>query len=127
MPAKDHRANVRAAAGFNADERAETREAAPIIIGGVTFTRRRKDWDISRAMRAAMRDQEKALALANRVRQRVAEHEVKQVEAAADGDEAREEELENMIDELVKRADAATEQAELTTYRLLALLLIPPA
>ena len=32
-----------------------------------------------------------------------------------------------MIDELVKRADAATEQAELTTYRLLALLLIPPA
>lgn len=136
------------AAGFNADERAEAREKAPIVIGGVTFTRRRKDWKISRAMRQAMRAQEKALAKANRTRQRVAELEVRQVELAAEpldldgvaeGDldertaeleaarEAKIDELEGKIDALVNSADDDVERAELTTYRLLALLLIPPA
>lgn len=112
---------------FNADERTAARERTPVIIGGVTFTRRKKDWEVSRAMRLAMREQEKALALSTRIRTRVAEHETRQAEAAAEGDDALEEELEGKIDELVKRADAATEEAELSSYRLLALLLIPPA
>lgn len=125
--ARERRKAATAAAEFNADERASTRERAAVVIGGVTFTRRRKDWEISRIMRQAMREQEKALAKGNRVRSRVSEHEVKQLEAASDGDDELEAELEEKIDALIKAADDALEAAELETYRLLALLLIPPA
>lgn len=112
---------------FNADERAQTRENTPVTIGGVEFTRRRKDWAVSRLMRKAMRDQEKAVALNARLRSRIVEHEVNQAEAARDGNDELETELEAKIEDLVERGDAATEAAELVTYRLLALLLKPPA
>lgn len=111
---------------FDADARTAAREGTTVKIAGAKFTRRRKDWTISRAMRQAMRAQEKHLALANRVASRVAELEVEQAEAASDGNDEREAELESRIDELVKRADDAREAAELVSYRLLALLLVPP-
>jgi hypothetical protein len=112
---------------FDADARRDDRESTPVKIEGVEFTRRRKEWATSRAMRLTMRDQEREVALANRVRVRVAELETEQIEAAAKGETDREAELEAQIGELVDRADAATEAAELVTYRLLALLLRPPA
>jgi hypothetical protein len=115
------------AKGFNADERSAKRERTPAVVGGVSFTRRRKDWDVNGDMRALMRSQEKALAAAQRIRSRVAEHEAKQAEAAAQGDDDEEERLEELIDELIDRADNLTQDAELASYRLLALLLIPPA
>lgn len=124
--ARDARKAATDAATFDADERTQRRENTPVKIAGATFTRRRKDWGVSRAMRQAMRAQEKAIALSNRVRTRVAELEVKQAEAATEGDDAEEERLEGLIDDLVARADDATQDAELTTYRLLALLLVPP-
>lgn len=113
--------------GFNADDRSAKRERTPVVIGGVSFTRRRKDWDVNRAMRTLMRSQEKALAAASRIRARVAEHEAKQAEAAAEGRDEEEDRLERLIDELIERADNMTSDAELASYRLLSLLLIPPA
>lgn len=112
---------------FDADARTAAREGTVVRIAGATFTRRRKDWQISRAMRQAMRSQEKQVALANRIASRIAELETEQAEAAVDGNDERELELEGKIDDLVNRADDAREEAELVTYRLLALLLIPPA
>jgi hypothetical protein len=120
------KANVEADT-FDADARTERRERTPVKIAGATFTRRRKDWAVSRLMRQTMRDQEKALALSNRIKSRIAELEAKQAEAASDDDEAEEESIEVRIDDLVKRSDDALESAELCTYRLLALLLIPPS
>lgn len=117
----------RRAKRFDADKRAAERNDTPVTIGGLELKRRKKDWTVSRAMRRTMRDQEREHALSIRVRARVAELEVEQMEAAAAGDDAREEELEQKIDALVARSDAATEAAELVTYRLLALLLKPPA
>jgi hypothetical protein len=122
------RAAERAAAeGFNADERASKRDNAPVVIDGVTFTRRRKVWAITRLMRQTMRAQEKAVAFSNRCHGRIAELEVAQAEAAREGDTAKEDELESKIDDLIEHADDSTEEAEIVTYRLLALLLIPPA
>lgn len=111
---------------FDADERTKTRESTPVKIAGVTFTRRRKDWAVSRLMRMTMRDQEKLVARSSRLRNRIGELEAKQVEAAIDGDDTLEAELEQRIDDLVKAGDDATEAAEVVTYRLLALLLVPP-
>lgn len=113
--------------GFNADERSAKRERTPAVVGGVSFTRRRKDWDVNHAMRSLMREQEKSLAAAQRIRARVAEHEARQAEAAAKGEDEEEERLEGLIDDLIARADGKTTDAELASYRLLALLLIPPA
>lgn len=124
--ARAARKAAQAANEFDADARTQARERTPVKIAGATFTRRRKDWDVSRAMRQAMRGQEKAVALANRVKTRVAELEVRQAEAAAEGDEDTENELETTIDALVAKADDATQEAEISSYRLLALLLVPP-
>lgn len=110
---------------FDADARATARESSPVVIDEHRFLRRRKDWATSRAMRAVMRDQEKNVALANRLRIRCGELEAEQIEAATRDEQEREAELERQIDELVRKSDEATEAAELVTYRLLALLLVP--
>lgn len=111
---------------YNADDRAKARENTPAVVGGLSFTRRRKDWKTSRAMRQQMREQENAVARGNRIRARIAELEVEQIEAAAAGEDEREAELEVLVQELVTKSDEATEAAELVTYRLLCLLLVPP-
>lgn len=110
---------------FDADQRTKTREETPVVIGGVTFNRRRKVWIVSRAMRQMMREQESALAKSNRIRARVSELELEQLEAAAEGKSDVEGELEDKIRALIAQADEETEVAELVSYRLLALLLIP--
>lgn len=110
---------------FDADDRAKARESSPVVIDEHRFLRRRKDWATSRAMRSIMRDQEKNVALANRLRIRCGELEAEQIEAATRNEDERETDLEQRIDELVAKSDEATEEAELVTYRLLALLLVP--
>jgi hypothetical protein len=112
---------------FDADARTKAREETPVVIAGVRFTRRKKDWKVSRAMRKLMRIQESALALNRRLRIRIAELDAEQVEAAAKGEDDKVAELEGQIDELVGKGDEATENGELVSYRLLALLLVPPA
>lgn len=110
---------------FDADARTGERENTPVVIGERRFLRRKKDWATSRAMRRIMREQEKNVALANRLRIRCGELEAEQIEAVTEDNSTLEAELETKIDALVREADEATEQAELVTYRLLALLLIP--
>lgn len=124
---------------FNADERAAQREQAPVVIAGVSFTRRRKDWLVTRGMRAIMREQENSVSLTNRLRARITELQAQQLEAvvaaeadavdapagaeAAADDESR---LEARIVGLIAQADEATERSELMSYRLLVMLLVPP-
>lgn len=112
------------AEGFNADTRAAEREALPIVVGGRTFKRVRKDWEVSRAMRKFMRTQEREVARNNRLGRRIGELEAEQTEAARTGQTERETELEELIDGLVEDADEATEIAEWVTYRLLSLLMV---
>lgn len=123
----DARRQQRNANGFDADRLTTEREKLPVKIAGATFTRRRKDWEVSRLMRQLMRSQEKHIASSNRVKARVAELEVEQMEAASDGNTTLEADLEAKIGELVERADEATEDAELASYRLVALLLVAPS
>jgi hypothetical protein len=113
-------------AGYDADAKAKLREDTPVTIGGHEFRRRRKTWKVSRRMRELSRDQERNVALGERIRHRIAELETEQTEAATAGDTQREEDLEEQIEALVAKADEGTEVAETATYRLLALLLIPP-
>jgi hypothetical protein len=112
--------------GYDADAKATEREDAPVTIGGHEFRRRRKTWKVSRRMRLLSRDQERNVALGQRLRLRIAELEAEQAEAATSGEEEREAELEEQIEALVAKADDGTEVAETATYRLLALLLIAP-
>lgn len=111
---------------FDADARRKAREDTPVVIAGLSFKRRRKDWNVTRAMRRLMREQESAVARATRLQARTAELEAEQIEAAAKGETDREEELERTIVELVGNADTSRELAELQTFRLLALLLVAP-
>lgn len=121
--APEHDTGARA---FDADARRSAREGTTVTIEGVAFRRRRKDWSVSRAMRRLMREQESAVALGNRLRIRVSELEAEQVEHAAKGEDDDVARLEGQISDLVDRGDDSTEDAELVTYRLLALLLVPP-
>lgn len=115
----------RKAQAFDAGARDSERQDTPAVIAGHTFKRRRKAWKVSRLMRTITRDQETAVALSHRIRVRVAELETEQLEAAAEGKDELEGELEGKIQALITRGDEATEAAELVTYRLLALLLVP--
>lgn len=108
---------------FNADNRTAVREDTPVVIDGVSYTRARKNWKVSRMMRKLMRDQESAIALSTRLRRRIVELEVEQMQAAANGAEDDEAKLEGQITELIAKADEATEVAEGVTYRLLCVLL----
>jgi hypothetical protein len=111
---------------FDADRRRQEREDTPVTIGGVTFKRRRKVWTVTRLMRTITREQEAAVARATRLQARTAELEAEQIEAAAKGETGREEELERTIVELVAKADESREEGEVLTFRLIALLLVPP-
>jgi hypothetical protein len=99
------------AAAFDADARAEAREQAPVVIGGVTYHRRRKDWNTTRAMRALLREQERAGAAQDRAQRLVDE-----LSAAEQVDDAA-------LDEAYRKLDEAGDAADLATYRLIALLL----
>lgn len=111
---------------FDADARRQQREDTPVVVGGISFKRRRKVWDVTRLMREIARDQETAIARSTRLIARTAELESEQIEAAAKGETDREEELETTIAELLKKSDEGRSRGELMTFRLIALLLVPP-
>lgn len=94
---------------FNADARAEAREQAPVTIGGQTFHRRRKTWEVTRSLRELLRRQERAGVKADRARKKI---------DALDAD-APDEELFALEDQV----DAATDEADEAAYEILALLL----
>jgi hypothetical protein len=82
---------------FDADKRAREREAAAITVGGQTFHRRKKDWDVTRGLRRAMREQERSQTEQARLRKQLEDSELtpEAVEALQDklddlGDEADE-------------------------------------
>lgn len=108
---------------FDADARAAERMTKPVVIAGVTYKRRKKDWDTSRLMRKIMRAQEGHVARSTRLRRRIAELEVEQMEAAGEGATDREADLEGKIEELITQADESTEEAELASYKLVRALL----
>jgi hypothetical protein len=116
----------RQAEAFDADARRAARETSPVTIEGVSFRRRRKDWGVTRLMRSLSRQQQDALSLVTRLRVRTSELEAEQIEAASKGEDRLEAELETTIRDLMTRADEATEDGEIITYRLLALLLVAP-
>lgn len=119
--------NAPQAGGYDADAKASAREATPVDIGGVSLRRRRKTWDVSRRLRFLGREQERYVAVGSRLRARIAELEAEQIEEASKGNVELEESLEDQIQALVDKADDGTEVAETATYRILALLLVPPA
>lgn len=94
---------------FNADQRANERETAPITIGGVIFHRRRKTWEVSRTMRNLMREQERASRHGDRVRRQL--------------DEAAPDASDDEIAELERKLDEASDAADLAAYKIVALLL----
>lgn len=94
---------------FDADSRAADRESADVTIGGSTYQRRRKNWEVTRSLRALLRDQERAGIRANRARKRI---------DALDPD-APDEDLFVLEDAV----DKATDESDEAAYRIIALLL----
>lgn len=94
---------------FDADGRAETREDAPITIGGKTFHRRRKNWEVTRELRKLLRDQERASVRADRARKKI-----DALPADAPDDD---------LYELEQQVDVATDESDQSAYELIALLL----
>ena len=94
---------------FDADGRAKEREDAPVTIGEKTFHRRRKNWEVTRGLRALLRRQERAGVRADRAR--------KKIDAlAADAPDSE-------IDALEDEVDLATDDSDQAAYEIIALLL----
>jgi hypothetical protein len=136
---------------FNVDERARARESAAITIGGIDFHRRRKNWTVTRELRAVMRDQERAGARQQKAARDLDELDGTEIDrltyqlddSNVDGDSDRAkrwrakldrleadraalEDAGELDDELDKRRDAldaASEQSDDVAYRMIALLL----
>lgn len=118
---------------FNADERAEAREAAPITIGEVVFHRRRKNWEVTRALRKLLRVQERAGNKAQRLRARISALtiEIRGVQDQQTGewtrppldDEARIDAIDAQVEELETQVDAADLEADTGAYEIIALLI----
>lgn len=94
---------------FNADGRAAAREAAPVTVGGIDYHRRRKNWAVTRKLRALLRDQERAQTRADRARKALDELPI-------DTDEAT-------LDQYEEKIDAAIDDSDNTAYEIIALLL----
>lgn len=108
---------------FDADARAQLRADAVITIGERPFKRVKKTLEVSRELRKLIREQETNMAKATRTAARIGELEAEQLEAAADGKDELEAELEAKIGELVKGVDEAREVSEVVSFRIIALLL----
>lgn len=117
---------------INVDERAAAREAGKITIGGQTFYRQRKTWQISRELDGMITKQARATRRAARSAAKIAklEEEVAGVQDPKTGDwkvepcdDARFDELEAEIEGLEKqKADAESAVAE-ASVEILAMLL----
>ncbi len=56
---------------YNVDERAAAREKAPITIGGQVYHRRRKNWEVTRALRKLLREQDRCGLRIERLRKQI--------------------------------------------------------
>jgi hypothetical protein len=118
---------------FDADGRAKAREDAPVTIGGEVFHRRRKNWTVTRELRALLRDQEKCGNRAARYRARVdaLTEEIRGVRDPDTGawtkppmtDDDAIERLEGEIDGFDAEIDAAQGESDEAAYAIIALLL----
>jgi hypothetical protein len=94
---------------FNADERARERELADVTIGELVFHRRRKNWDVTRALRRLLREQERAQLRIQRTLKKI---------DALDADAPEED-----FDALNAEIDAEQDKADEAAYGIIALLL----
>jgi hypothetical protein len=94
---------------YDADGKAAAREAAPITIGGETFHRRRKNWKITRDLRALLRKQERAQVKSMRANKKIDALDV-------DADDAE-------LDRLNGEIDAAQDNSDNAAFEIIALLL----
>lgn len=94
---------------FNADERAEKREQAPITLGGVTYTRCRKNWTLTRNLRRLLRKQERTSIQQDRLNKQL---EDLPLDAPDD-----------QLDRIEKEVDEAQDQGDVAAYEIIALLL----
>lgn len=137
--------------GFDADARAKAREEAPHVIGGVTYHRRRKNWETTRTLRNLMRAQDRAQTKTARLVRELGELDgsaadelevmldalkaedrdsdrAKRMRARletlqADADKLDDEARDAQVDELHEAIDEATDAADDAAYRMIALLL----
>jgi hypothetical protein len=119
---------------FDADGRADAREGAPITIGGKTFHRRRKNWSVTRALRALLRLQEKAGNKSERLRAQIDAH-TEKIRGVRDpknpgewlkaplDDDAEVEKIEGQVEDLQAKVDVAQDEGEEAAFQMIALLL----
>lgn len=117
---------------FDADRRATTREEAPVTIGEQAFHRRRKNWQVTRALRALLRKQEHAGNRAARLQARIdaLTEEIRGVrgpdgswKTAPVTDEDRLDEIDAQVEDLEAKSDAAGDETDEASYQIIALLL----
>lgn len=118
---------------YDADKRAGEREKATNTIGGRAFFRVRKNWEVSRALRALLRASEKAQTRIERNSARIdaLTEEIRGVyDAKADKwvkppttDEDRIREIDEKVDELEAQIDTAGDEVDEAAYKIMHLLL----
>lgn len=118
---------------FDADGRAKAREDAIITLGERAFHRRRKNWQVTRELRALLREQEKAGNRGLRLRAQIdaLTEEIRGVQDPDTGewtrppvtDQARVDDIETKVDALNDQIDQAGDDADLAAYKIVALLL----
>ena len=118
---------------FDADARAKAREDAPVTIGELTFHRRRRNWEATRALREQLRTQEKASGRKQRLFARIdaVSEQIRGVRDPLTGewksppltDEAEIAALEAEVERLEDEVDAATDESDEAAYAIIALLL----
>jgi len=96
--------------GFDAPERSKKRESAPFVLGDQTFTRRRKNWKMTRELRTLLRKQERSMISISRVNTEISE--------LPTGRQSEQKEL-----ELEDRIDALQDEGDIASYEIVALLL----
>lgn len=118
---------------FDADGRAKAREGAIVTIGEQEYHRRRKTWEITKALRTLLRKQERAQGRAMRIRNRIDAlgNEIHGRQDPKTGDWIKEpltddvaiEDLEVRIEVLDDEIDEHQDEADTAAYEIIALLL----
>lgn len=118
---------------FDADSRAKAREGAPITIGEQVFHRRRKNWEVTRALRALLRVQEREGSRGERLRARISAltTEISGIRDRKTGewlrppidDEDRISTIESQVENLQDNVETASDASDEAAYALIALLL----
>jgi cell division protein FtsX len=124
-PAVDH--------GYNADEKATERESADVVIGGQTFRRRRKNWNVTRQMRELLNAQQRAGDRQQALQRKFDELDGTAAErlrldaaGAAETDRQRMIAKAERLDDLRAQLNAEADKADEAAFGLISLLLVEP-